>query len=283
MYHAVVEGAVNRNINPVHVTLDAFREQMEWLHQHNYRVVSLAEANGLLQSGEKIENVLALTFDDGYLSLYSLVTPILRRYGFQATLFVTTSAVGCKSYAALEGYDPSYPPGDRPLTWSELTDMENSCWSIEAHGHRHLAHSRLTAGELKAEMGTSVRLIEQHLDKKVAFYSFPFGSYNTAALQMVEELGMTAAFSVHPGFAETNSDFRRLPRTEINRRDNIRSFASKVRTGHSGVLCELKARMTYYVYKYPVVKDAMKSFKDALFNRRNKPENHLKCRLNAAV
>jgi peptidoglycan/xylan/chitin deacetylase (PgdA/CDA1 family) len=69
-----------------------FEIHMRYLAR-NYRVVSLAEANRHLESGESTETVVAVTFDDGYRDNFECAYPILQRYGIPATVFLATGTL----------------------------------------------------------------------------------------------------------------------------------------------------------------------------------------------
>ena len=68
-----------------------FEQQMRYVSRH-YRVVSLADLVDHLNGGP-VENVVAITFDDGYRDNYLNAYPILRQYGMPATIFLTTGSI----------------------------------------------------------------------------------------------------------------------------------------------------------------------------------------------
>src|SRR5690606_23149390 len=118
MYYALIDEK-SPDIHFVHILKREFATQMKWLHDNDYKTLSLKELEDCLVNGTAISGkAVVLSFDDGYYSLYTYATPILQQYGFSAVLFLTTAAVGEATYASLP-HCYEYPPDDRPLTWVE--------------------------------------------------------------------------------------------------------------------------------------------------------------------
>ncbi len=67
----------------------ALAAQLDWVARH-YRVVPLAE----LLDGQPTERALAITFDDGYRSVYEHAFPLLRARSMPATVFLVPGVVG---------------------------------------------------------------------------------------------------------------------------------------------------------------------------------------------
>jgi peptidoglycan/xylan/chitin deacetylase (PgdA/CDA1 family) len=67
-----------------------FAEQMRWLAGKRVDVLPLTEAVSALSDGGLRRNSVVLTFDDGYRDNVEVALPILREYGFAATIFLTT-------------------------------------------------------------------------------------------------------------------------------------------------------------------------------------------------
>src|SRR5215813_10009273 len=72
-----------------------FAQQMEYLQQNGYRVLRLSELASFLRGKRQLPaKAVVLTIDDGYNSMYFHAYPILKRYGFPATIFVYTDFIG---------------------------------------------------------------------------------------------------------------------------------------------------------------------------------------------
>jgi peptidoglycan/xylan/chitin deacetylase (PgdA/CDA1 family) len=79
----------------------------------HYRFVSLDELGRRLEEGAaSSEPVAAVTFDDGYATVYHHALPLLKRKGIPAGVFVITEAMG---RAALQLYDKLYLLAERVL------------------------------------------------------------------------------------------------------------------------------------------------------------------------
>lgn len=265
MYHAISNVDLTPAVNPVHILLSAFTEQVKWLSEHNYTSIFLTKLPQILSAGGT-GKMVALTFDDGYYSLLTMATPVLKRYGMKATLFLTTKPVG-ESYDVLPGFEKSYPPGDRPLRWRELRAMEQSgCWDIQAHGNEHLIHNLLSEQQLVQEMSACKQSLLVNLNKIATCYSFPYGRYNHSCLVKLKELGFTSGYSVHAGMASSKSDNRRFQRIEINRFDTPETFKNKIIKGYPDKLTEIKKRTVYLAYKNLKLKDKINGIKEKLSN-----------------
>jgi peptidoglycan/xylan/chitin deacetylase (PgdA/CDA1 family) len=67
-----------------------FRSRMEAIQRHGCAVLPLQEALELLRLRHLPPRSVALTFDDGTYDFYKTVCPILKEYGYPATVYLTT-------------------------------------------------------------------------------------------------------------------------------------------------------------------------------------------------
>lgn len=256
MYHALVERH-EPYMASVHVERAHFAAQMAWLAASGHRVVPLREVPALLrQPAGEARPAVALTFDDGYRSLYTHALPLLAQQGFAATLFLTTATVGQPSYASQGEFARSAPHGDRPLSWAEVRELAAAGWAIESHGCTHRPLASLPRAQLAAELRQSQAAIARHLGGRAAtFYAFPYGSYDRRTLRALPATGYQAGFSVHPGLAGPASDLRRLPRIELTASCDLATFQQKVATGYASRAEQRRSRLRDWAYKSPAVKD----------------------------
>ncbi|MBZ5718744.1 MAG: polysaccharide deacetylase family protein [Acidobacteriia bacterium] len=68
----------------------SFRARMETLKRCDCHVLDLSEALDLLYRGALPERAVVLTFDDGTCDFHTVAWPILKEYGYPATLYLTT-------------------------------------------------------------------------------------------------------------------------------------------------------------------------------------------------
>lgn len=256
MYHALVAWH-QPYMARVHVAQAHFVEQMSWLAASGCRVLPLRQALAqLAQAPEPGPPTVAITFDDGYLSLLSRAAPVLAGHGFAATLFLTTDAVGQPSYAGQPGFAASVPRTDRPLTWPELHQLQALGWRIESHGCTHQALAGRPRPAQLAELRGSQALIAQQLGRAPELYAFPYGSYDRHTLQAVTEAGYRAACAVHSGPATAAHDLRRLPRLEVTTDLALPAFQQLVLTGHRSPAARRRAWLRDHAFRLPLLKDA---------------------------
>ncbi|MEP6675982.1 MAG: polysaccharide deacetylase family protein [Ferruginibacter sp.] len=257
MYHALTEEQAEHP--SIHISIKLFLQQLEWLSENKYCTISIDQMLEGFKTNEDFSNCCVITFDDGYYSLYKHALPLLKKYNFTATLFLTTGAVNQNNFNGLPFiYPDSLPVKDRPLTWNEIKEMHRNGWSVQSHSITHADNSKLSAQELSNELKLSRAAIEQELQQSVMHYAFPFGKYSSESLKFVEASGYASAFTVHPGLCTAYNNHFRLPRIEINSKDNIPSFSKKINSGYPSLTEKIRGTVRDILFKNPAVKDLSK-------------------------
>ncbi len=66
-----------------------FDNQMRWLKMRGYTSITLLELFEYMKNNKKIpRKSIVLTFDDGYADNWVFAYPILKKYGYSATIYV---------------------------------------------------------------------------------------------------------------------------------------------------------------------------------------------------
>ena len=106
----------------IHLPVTVFEEHMRALQQAGYTAVSAAQIQAWLAgNGELPVKPVWITFDDGRLDSLREATPILKKYGLKAAMFVA----GCNADRNRPGY----------ATWEELAGyLQSGVWEMQSHG-----------------------------------------------------------------------------------------------------------------------------------------------------
>ncbi|MPM18911.1 hypothetical protein SDC9_65329 [bioreactor metagenome] len=142
MYHSV--GVVNPKWHWNYLTCpyEVFENQLSILKKLSYTTVSLNELYNYMMYGIKLpKRSIVITFDDGYLDNWVFAYPILKKYGFCATVFVNPDFVE-KSDCVRKRLDQvNYITElqiDGYLSWNEIKIMEEDAVIFaESHALTH--------------------------------------------------------------------------------------------------------------------------------------------------
>jgi peptidoglycan/xylan/chitin deacetylase (PgdA/CDA1 family) len=215
MYHRVDPQLSAHDPITVSLTVMAgtFEAQLQRLQAAGYRSTTLAAIREALDRHAPFpERRVVLTFDDGYEDHYTVVFPLLRRYGFAATFFVVTSAVGTRDH----------------LTAPQIREMAQTGMEIESHGVHHIDFSVLLPDIARGELLQSRKAIEGWTGRPVTFFAYPAGRYSDALVHLLETLGYRGALTTRPGFVMPDSPPFTLARIRITHDDYPASFARKL-------------------------------------------------------
>lgn len=212
MYHRVAP-ASHGGGDGLRVTPERFAAQLQYLRSHGYTPVRLSDVVAYVRHQISLPpQAVTITFDDGYEDVYRYAFPLLKRYGFYATIFVVTGDVGEQNY-----WDqPAYAP--RVLaTWDELKQMADSGWvEIGSHTVTHPHLDACTSARVQWELSLSRQLIWQHLGKTARYLSYPYGAVSPLVLRLARRAGYEAAVTTIQGRAQALAgDPLLLPRIRV--------------------------------------------------------------------
>lgn len=89
-YHGIWIGPPPHYGDCLFMDADTFAERMQLIRQLGYRVISLDEAVARHRRGESSARDIVITIDDAWLGTYRHMLPVLERYQYPSTLYVTT-------------------------------------------------------------------------------------------------------------------------------------------------------------------------------------------------
>jgi len=91
-YHGVTERIFDRVVQALHMPLDEFEKQVQYLHKY-HTVISMDEFCEALEKRRLHSSQVVLTFDDGFKNNLTVVAPALRSYGMPFAVFISTENV----------------------------------------------------------------------------------------------------------------------------------------------------------------------------------------------
>lgn len=228
MYHAFA--APGDPVSRYIIGIEEFQRQMAYLERHRYRVLSLTEIAERIGAGEALPaRSVALTIDDGYLDNYELAYPVLRRFGFPATIYIVSSRVG-----GVNDWDSNSPLAGRPLVnWEQAREMAENGIEIGAHTRSHPHLTTIPSDQVQEELAGSKDEIEAALGLPVRHFAYPHGDVDAEVERIAARVGFESSCSVRSGLNNFGDPLHRLYRTEILGTDTLEIFAAKLRTGSS--------------------------------------------------
>jgi peptidoglycan/xylan/chitin deacetylase (PgdA/CDA1 family) len=252
MYHSISdEPETHHPYYWINTSPGRFAQHMQFLHDNNYQAISLSEAVNLLSDSSthlpihsstsdsttqplnhstNLARFVVLTFDDGYRDFFTHAFPILKRYGFTATVFLPTIFID-DAVSGLRGKDH--------LAWSQVRKLQAEGITFGSHTVNHPQLLGLGMDQVEYEIKKSKEIIENRTGKVVdSFcypYKFPEQEYKFIGFlrTLLQSAGYRACATTGIGCAEGSADAFFLPRLPMNSSDDIGFFKAKIEGGYN--------------------------------------------------
>ena len=206
------------------IELPVFEQHLAVIRDCGRRVLSLTELSEWFRM--RSSPALVLSFDDGHISHFQHVAPLLKKKGLPAVFFVSASRVGSRGYAG----------------WSHLRAMIAEGFDIGAHGDTHVPLPPLDSVSLERETCGAKKKLEDGLGAAVRSFSIPRGYYSRRVGETLREAGYEFIFTSHFGLNHGQISpgyLKRMALTRLRTRLELESWLAG-NLGMRGVTEELK-------------------------------------------
>lgn len=133
----------------------------------------------------KIVPKVTLTFDDGFAEHYTLVAPLLEKYGFRGVFNIVVKSIDT-------GWD--FETGHKFMTWDQIRDLQKRGHEIANHTYTHVNLRELAEkGDFEAlrhELVDSKAKIEQETGVSPRWLCHPFVAFNDTVNEEIRKAGM---------------------------------------------------------------------------------------------
>ncbi len=218
-YHRFGARATKLNVTP-----QAFEQQMEFLARNGYTVIPLERLQRFLAGKEALPaKSVAITIDDGYRSTFEIAYPVLKKFGFPATVFLYTDFVGASD----------------AMTWAQMKTMTGSdLITLQPHSKSHANLTLRLPGESEARYRERIRrevlapvgVIKERLGEPTLTYAYPYGDVNEYVVDLLVKDGIAQGVTVTPGGNPFYAYPYMLRRSMIFGNEDLEAFKAKLVT-----------------------------------------------------
>lgn len=145
-----------------------FEKQMKYLNENGFTTLFLSE----IGYASNYEKPIILTFDDGYMDMYTIAYPIMKSYGIKSNMYIISGWLDGEVY----------------MNSDMVKDLSNSgLVEIGSHTVSHVHLSTLSYEEQEKELFESKQDLENITGKKINTIAYPYGQRNYETLQIAKK------------------------------------------------------------------------------------------------
>jgi len=187
MYHSISDSddyqELPRACRPIgyRIGTGVFEDHLAALKQDGWSSISLEE---LITWTKLPRKAIVITFDDGYADNYHTALPLLLKYGFKATFFISVAYLG--EIGMMGG--------------TELKELLRSGMEIGSHGMVHDLLAGVSESDLSRELKESKRSLSKRFSITTDFFSIPRGYLPAALPRLARTAGYQGICTSCPGF-----------------------------------------------------------------------------------
>ncbi len=142
-----------------------FENQMQYLYENGYKTLFLSE----IGQAAYYDKPVIITFDDGYLDMYTIAYPIMKARNIKSNMFIITDWLDGSVYM-------------NPSMVKELSD--SGLVEIGSHTVSHVHLNTLSYEEQEYQLKTSKEYLENLIGKEVNTIAYPYGQRNIDTLNI---------------------------------------------------------------------------------------------------
>jgi peptidoglycan/xylan/chitin deacetylase (PgdA/CDA1 family) len=229
MYHKVSED----NVDGLTISTKKLEEQFEFIRRKGYQTLSFHDLSEARKMGKPLpKRSIILTFDDAYHNFLEFAVPLLKSYGYKASVFIPVGYMG-KTNIWDQG-------SDSLLSANEMRELtKDSDIEFGLHSFLHRGYAELDPAGIEKDIDLCIQTLAYHKIPFVRVIAYPYGSYPKKDLYLrakMNEIFRNAhiQFALRIGNQINHwppKDPYTLKRIDIKGTDNFYTFKTKLSRG----------------------------------------------------
>lgn len=201
-----------------------FARQCAWLSRRRTVLPLDVAMERLDRTGRLPAGEAALTFDDGFESLYEQALGTLGRHGLPASVFLVAQTL-TQQGQAVDWVDDPAPAPLTTLSRDQVLEMRDVGVDFQSHSYAHLDLTTLDLAECTRDLRDSREFLEDVLSRRVRYLAYPRGRHDARVREAAEAAGYSRAFAL-PQKAEPLGPYS-LPRVGVFRGNSMTTVKTK--------------------------------------------------------
>ncbi|MGA3014731.1 MAG: polysaccharide deacetylase family protein [Bacteroidales bacterium] len=167
MYHKVSEDQVDG----LTISTKNLEQQFKFIRRKGYQTLSFHDLSEAIKIGKPLpRRPLILTFDDAYHNFLEFAVPMLKSYGYKASVFIPVGYIG-KTNAWDQG-------SDSILSAEEIRELtESGDIEFGLHSFLHRGYAELDPAGIEKDIDLCIQTLSYHKIPFVRVIAYPYGSY----------------------------------------------------------------------------------------------------------
>lgn len=190
-----------------HQTPSDFEQQLAYLQNHKYTTITMSQVAATLTRGAKLPSKpVVISFDDGYSSQWSAFR-LLKKFQMKAIFYIIIVRANSGCEPAITTCNPDY------LSWEQILQLDHSgLITIGDHTVNHPDLTTLDRDHQQTEIMSARETLQLKLGHPVLDFAYPYGSFDSATLDLMARDGFRTAVTTQPGQYQLPDDIYGLHR-----------------------------------------------------------------------
>jgi peptidoglycan/xylan/chitin deacetylase (PgdA/CDA1 family) len=223
MYHRIAPTG-SAATSTYRVTPEEFEEQLGYLRDAGYYSIGLEDWQAACAKKRPLPGrAVLITFDDGYRDFAACAWPLLKRYGFSATVFLVSDEIGRSN-----SWDRVFGEEVPLLGWPEILQLRSEGVEFGSHSATHSHLTGLSTADVVREGAHSRAILERELKTPIRAFAYPYGDVDSVVQHLIGACGYVFGLSCEPGLSAFQDHLLMLPRIEVTGSCSMGEFVSQL-------------------------------------------------------
>ncbi len=208
-----------------------FEKQMAYLARR-CKVIKPSEI--ITAPANNLKVLVAITFDDAFISVIENAVPILRDYGLPAAILVPVGNLGHPPRWKIP--ENFCAKNETVMSQRQITELDNDGFEIFSHTVSHAVLTEIGNDGLKTELVDSKEDLEKIVGHEISGIGYPHGAYDSRVCEAAKKAGYKLGFTIEPKIVNGSTDYFKIGRFLVSPHDNLLKFKLKVRGGYQATM-----------------------------------------------